>query len=139
MRIIYISPSNLSKEIVKYYKKLLELAADEELEHKLIILTPEYSQRLPVNLTLTQLLYYSSKTLKKIKSIVKNNYAYIVPSTPSNDYIHICNELNIPLYSNSPYKLAYLSTKSGCKTFLEQLASGNTGINVLPYSIDIYS
>ena len=81
----------MTKDIIKYYQKLLELTSQEQLQHKLIILTPNYDSHLPVNLSLTQLLYYSSKTLKKIKSIVKNNYAYIVPSSPTNDYIHLVN------------------------------------------------
>jgi IQ domain-containing protein H len=86
------------------------------------------------------MLYYSSKTLRKIKSIVKDHYAYIVPSTPSNDYIHLCNELNVPLYGSAPQKLAYLSTKAGCKHFQEQLGTLNDeSMGVLPYSIDIYS
>lgn len=89
---------------------------------------------------MTQLLYYESKTLKKIKSIVRNNYAYIVPSTPTNDYIHLCNQLNIPLYAGSPQKIAYLSTKSGCKSFQDELSElGQESIGVLPYSIDIYN
>jgi len=65
----------------------------------------------------TQHLYYCPKTLRKIKKIISNHYAYIVPSTPSNDYILLCNELNVPLYGSNPQKLAYLSTKSGCKQF----------------------
>ncbi len=76
---------------------------------------------MPVSLSLTQLLYYSTKTLNKIKKIVKNNYSYIVPSTPSNDYIHICHYLAVPLYGSNPQKLNYLSTKAGCKSFQEEL------------------
>ena len=72
---------------------------------------------MPLNLSLSQLLYYSPKTLDKIKRIVGNSYSYIVPSSPSNDYVHLCDYLNIPLYGGNPQKLAYLSTKSGCKNF----------------------
>jgi hypothetical protein len=116
-----VSPISLSKEILNYYTKLLELACEEKIGHKLIILTPEYSQsqKLPVNVSLTQLLYYSSKTLNKIKKIVKNQYSYIVPSTPSMDYVNLCHYLSIPLYGGHPQKLAYLSTKSGCKNYQE--------------------
>ena len=106
---------------MNYYKKLMQLASDEELEHKLIVMTPEYSDKLPVNLSLAQVLYYSNKTLNKIKKIIKNNYAYIVPSTPSNEYIHLCNYLMVPLYGSNPQKLTYLSSKSGCKSFQECL------------------
>ena len=63
-----------------------------------------------------------------------------MPSTPSNDYIHLCCELNIPLYSSHPQKLAYLSTKSGCKHFQDKLIdTNNQNIGILPYSTDIYS
>jgi hypothetical protein len=73
-------------------------------------------------MSLTQQLYYSSKTLKKIKKIIHGSYAYIVPSTPSNDYIHICNELNVPLYGSDPQKLLYIETKSGCKSIQESIS-----------------
>lgn len=86
-----------------------------------MIITPEHNSKLPINLSLTQHLLYSSKTLNKIKKLISNNYAYIVPSTPSNDYILLCNELNVPLYGSNPQKLRYLSTKSGCKNLLENL------------------
>jgi hypothetical protein len=85
------------------------------------------------------MLYYCPSVLKKIKSIIANNYAYIVPSTPSNDYIHICHYLDLPLYSSPPQVLLALQTKSGCKTLLEEIRKNNIEINVLTYAKNIYS
>lgn len=67
-------------------------------------------------MSLSQQLYYSTKTLRKIRKIIQGHYAYIVPSTPSNDFIHICNELSLPLYGSDPQQLLYLQSKSGCKS-----------------------
>lgn len=117
MRVIYVSPIELSREIINYFYKLLELGSEERLSHKIVILTLEKCRFFQLDMPLSQILYYSSRTLEKIKRIVGKNYAYIVPSRPSNDYVHICDYLNIPLYSGPPQKLSYLSTKSGCKTF----------------------
>jgi hypothetical protein len=43
-----------------------------------------------------------SQTMNKIKRIINHHYAYIVPSTSSIDYVSLCFELKIPLYSGSP-------------------------------------
>jgi hypothetical protein len=72
-------------------------------------------EKLPENLTLTQKLIYSKKSLKKLKRIIKGQYCYIVPSCPSNDFINLSCELGVPLYSAEPQKLLYLQTKAGSK------------------------
>jgi hypothetical protein len=88
--VIYITPLGLSKEIISYYKKLLELSSEENFHHRLTFISPDPGETFPMNLALTQQLYYSPNALKKIKKIVGSNYAFIVPSHPSNDYIHLC-------------------------------------------------
>lgn len=60
--------------------------------------------------------------MKKIKKLIHGTYAYIVPSTPSNDFVHLCNELNVPLYASDPQKLLYLQSKSGCKSIQEMVS-----------------
>ena len=72
---------------------------------------------LPCSLSLAQHLYYSPQALNKIKKTIGNAYAYIVPSAPANDYIHLCDYLNVPLYGGAPQKAAYLETRGGCKAF----------------------
>jgi hypothetical protein len=74
-------------------------------------------------MALTQQLYYSSRTLRKIRRLIQGSYAYIVPSTPSNDYVHLCTELNVPLYGGDPQKLLYLQSRAGCKG-LQEAVSG---------------
>jgi len=64
-------------------------------------------------------LYYQAKLLKKVKSIIGNEYAYIVPSAPSMDYISVCHQLNLPMYSSNPQTLLWLQSNSGNKTLLE--------------------
>lgn len=64
-------------------------------------------------------MYYCSSMLKKLKSIIGGEYAYIVPSTPSIDFVSICHFLNIPIYSSHPQVLLSLQTNSGCKGLIE--------------------
>lgn len=68
-------------------------------------------------LPLSRIVYYCPSVLKKIKSIVRDQYAYIVPATPSVDFIPLCNFLDLPLYSGNPQPLLYLQTSSGSKDF----------------------
>jgi hypothetical protein len=85
------------------------------------------------------MLYYCPSALKKIKNIVGNNYAYIVPSTPSIDYVHICNYLEIPIYSATPQTLLSLQSVSGSKSIIESINRDNYCYPVLPYAKNIYS
>lgn len=56
---------------------------------------------------LSQHLYFSQKTINRIKSIIKNKYAYVVPSTLSTNYINICAQLEVGLWGGQPQKLRY--------------------------------
>jgi hypothetical protein len=66
--VIYITPLGLSKEIISYYQKLLELGSEESLHHRLSFISPEFNGTSPLNLALTQQLYYSPRALKKIRT-----------------------------------------------------------------------
>lgn len=53
-------------------------------------------------MALSQLLYYSPKAIKRIRSLIKGFPSYIVPGVCSNDDIKISDLLNVPLYSGIP-------------------------------------
>lgn len=102
-------------------------------------MSPNIYSSISDKLPLTRILYYESKVLKKIKSIVQQDYAYIVPSFPSIDYVHICSFLGLPLYSNEPQKLLHLQSKSGTKYLIENLCKNEVGFCSVPFTTDIYS
>lgn len=58
---------------------------------------------------------YSSKTVKRIKNLIKGKQAYIVPGMPSNDDIKLSIALQVPILSGEPQKQNLYSTKSGAK------------------------
>lgn len=45
---------------------------------------------------------YSPKVIKRIKKIIKNKEAYIVPGFISNDDIKLSDMLNVPILSGEP-------------------------------------
>lgn len=137
---IYVSPVTLPKQILNYYFKLFQLGSEKSIQQHLTIVSPQASSLLPSSLSLAQHLYYSPQTLNRIRKLIGNSFAYIVPASPSNDYIHICNYLNVPLYSGFPQKLAYLQTRGGCKSFQQKIRQEQADIlPALPYSSNIYS
>ena len=40
--------------------------------------------------------------MRRIRTIIKGNHAYIVPGYPSNDDIKLSNALQVPLFSGEP-------------------------------------
>ena len=78
-------------------------------------MAPEQNKNLPMNLSLTKILYYEPSILNKIKKIVNGSYAYVVPSVPSMEFVPLCHYLNLPLYSGNPQKMLYFQHKSGTK------------------------
>ena len=52
---------------------------------------------MPSHLSLSKLLYYCTKSNKKIKKIVNNSFCYIVPGVLGYDDIILSNYIKIPL------------------------------------------
>jgi len=56
---------------------------------------------------------YSPKALKRIRQIVGKQYAYIIPSFPSIEYVNLAAELNVPILGPNQSIAKLYSTKSG--------------------------
>jgi IQ domain-containing protein H len=65
---------------------------------------------------------YSPKALKRIKQIVGKQYAYIVPSFPSIEYVNLSAELNVPVMGPNQSLAKLYSTKSGGLKLLSNTA-----------------
>ena len=97
-------------------------------------MVPENTHRFPHHFSLAQMLVYSPKTLKRIKSLVKGRQAYIVPGvSPSADDIKVSVMLQVPIMCGEPSKQSLYSTKSGAKKVFA-LADVPTPIS----AVDIY-
>lgn len=116
--VIYISPFDLSNEIINYYYKILELGDVTNYKDRLHFIWPENHLRFPSHFSTSRLLIYSPKAIKRILTLIKNKTSYIVPGYPSNDDILLSTALNIPLYSGDPQQHLLCSTKSGAKRIL---------------------
>ena len=97
-------PYDLSAEIMNYYHKILELGSVNNFRERLHFLWPdaEITSTFPVHTSLSRSLLYSPRAIKRVKALIKNKYAYIVPGYPSNDDILLATTLNVPCYSGDP-------------------------------------
>ena len=66
------------------------------------LLSPENNLELPSHYNLCQSIIYSPKIIKRIKKLIKNKEAYLVPGFPSNDDIKLSSMLDVPILSGEP-------------------------------------
>jgi hypothetical protein len=90
-------------------------------KERLFLLYPENIDEFPCHYSLSQMINYSPKIIKRIKKIIKNKESYIVPGLVSNDDIKLSDLLKVPIMSGEPQKSKILSTKSGGINFLNEL------------------
>ena len=102
--VIYVSPYQMTPDVVGYYMKILEVGDFEEVTSRVQFVVPENCDKFPNHFSLTQILLYSPKTLKRIKSMIKGKQAYIVPGQVSTDDIKLSIRLAIPIMSGEPQK-----------------------------------
>ncbi len=102
VEIVYISPFDLSSDIISYYNKILDLNGVSDYRDRLHFVWPENFIQFPSHTSLSRLLIYAPKAMKRIKQLIKNKTAIIVPGYPSNDDVILSATLNVPLYSGDP-------------------------------------
>ncbi|EGR31111.1 IQ calmodulin-binding motif family protein, putative, partial [Ichthyophthirius multifiliis] len=115
LEIIYISPYQLSSEIVNYYYKILELGDIQNYKDRLHFIYPENSCQFPSHFSTSSLLLYSPQAINRIKKLIKGKQAFIVPGYPSNDDIRLSKSIEAPLMCGEPQQHMIYSTKSGSK------------------------
>lgn len=71
VEVVYISPYELSSEIMNYYYKILELGDIIDYRNRLYFISPEKANDFPSHYSTSRLLLYSPKALKRIKNLVK--------------------------------------------------------------------
>lgn len=71
VEVIYVCPYELSTEIVNYYYKILELGEISNFRTRLHFISPEGTNNFPSHYSISTLLLYSPKALKRIKYLIK--------------------------------------------------------------------
>lgn len=95
--VIYVSPFTLTNEVYEYYKKILELGELEKPENRFHIVVPENYVKFKESMSLTQTLLYSPKAIKRVKSLISERQAYIVPGFSTAEDIKLSITLGIPI------------------------------------------
>jgi hypothetical protein len=103
VEVIYISPYDLSADIFNYYYKILELGDVIDFKNRLHFIWPENHNIFPSHFSTSRNLMYSPKAMARIRKLIKNKLAYIIPGYPSNDDVKLATSLNIPLFSGDVY------------------------------------
>ena len=73
-----------------------------DYKSRLNFVWPEGHSSFPPHFTLSRLLLYSPKTLSRIRKLIKNKLAFLIPGFPSNDDIVLANALKVPIYAGDP-------------------------------------
>ena len=113
--VIYICPYTLTKEVEKYYMKILELVEIENPGSRFHVIVPENYVKFPGHLSLTQALLYSPHAMKRIEELVREKQAYIVPGKSGDYDVKLSIQLGVPILCGEPDKINVFSTKSGAK------------------------
>jgi len=109
IEIIYVAPYALPKEIISYYYKICELGELQNYKERIHFIWPENFNEFPSYFSTSKLLYYSPMALNRIKELIQNKTAYIVPSMPSREDYLIGIALNVPIFQGDLDKTLYYS------------------------------
>ncbi|EDO37640.1 predicted protein, partial [Nematostella vectensis] len=147
VEVIYICPVEVNEEVYQYYAKLLAMKArplsstkkpgeeDDNIENRYKIIVPDAVNSFPThNMSLSSILMYSPRTIKRIRNLIKGRDAYIVSGVVNKDDVYVADLLDIPILSAEPEVSQLYSTKSGSKRIFR---SGQ--VSIPPGQFDIYS
>lgn len=115
VEVVYVAPYQLHDDLLQYYNKLLQIGGITHPHMRYRILYPENHARFPAHMSLSQLILYSPRCLKKLKNLVKGKRAYLQPGVVSQFERTLALELNIPMMGPDPDVADLFSTKTGAK------------------------
>ena len=100
--VIYISPVSNVADVDAYWSKMLNLVGVESTVSRCRILAPENLDSLPANMSLAEKLLISPQAISRIKIIMGDKPAYIVPSIVGTAELELAIALGIPLLAPAP-------------------------------------
>ena len=119
LEIIYIIPYELPEEIISYYFSIMDKLGIKDIDNRVHFIIPEACEFLPLNYSLTKLVYFSKKSLDKIKNLIKYKKSYIIPGIVGKMEEYLSVALNIPMLMSPFNDLDPIFNKSGIKEILE--------------------
>ena len=131
VEIVYIVPYELPEQILSYYYSILENLGITNLENRVHFIIPEASEFLPLNYSLSKLLYFSYRTIMEIKSLVFGKNCYIIPGIVGEVEEKLSISLNIPMLMSPINQIDLIFNKSGIKSSFE--------INDIPFPISAWN
>ena len=120
LEIIYIIPYELPEEIISYYFSILDKLGIKDADKRVTFIIPEATNYLPLNYSLSKLLFFSKKALEKIKNLVKNKKSYIIPGIIGDIEEQLSITLNIPMLMSPKNNIDLILNKSGIKNLFEK-------------------
>uniref|UniRef100_A0A7S4HAW2 IQCH-like ATP-grasp domain-containing protein n=1 Tax=Guillardia theta TaxID=55529 RepID=A0A7S4HAW2_GUITH len=134
VEVIYVAPFPLSPDVVQYYSKLLQVRGTESADDRFKIVFPENYDRFPSHFSISSILLYSPRCLKRIINFAKGKDAYIIPGVVGPEDLKLACCLNMPLLSPEPQVATVYSSKSGSRRIFS-IAE----VNSPPGAYDLYS
>ncbi|XP_039629445.1 IQ motif-containing protein H isoform X1 [Polypterus senegalus] len=132
--VIYVSPVQLGDDLLQYYHRFLRLTSDIS-DERVKIITPEAIDHFRTHsMSLSTLLKYSPRTLKRIRNLIRGRSAYIVGGVLHSDDLDVAEALGVPILGSAPQVAQLYGSKSGSK----RLFSG-AGVPVPPGAYCIYN
>ncbi|KAL4447016.1 hypothetical protein ABPG74_013868 [Tetrahymena malaccensis] len=119
IEVIIVLPYELPHEIISYYYKICELGDIIDYKERIHFIFPENAHLFP-KFSTVKLLYYSPLALKKIKDLIQNKNAYIVPGVPCKEDNLVGMALKIPIFCGNYDIVNNLCKKSQAKQLFEE-------------------
>ena len=129
--IIYILPYELPEEIISYYFSIMDKLGIKYIDNRVTFIIPEATSYLPLNYSLSKLLFLSQKSIEKIKNLVKNKKCYIIPGMVGDIEENLSVALNIPMLMSPKNDVDSIFNKSGIKSLFE--------VNNIPFPISAWN
>ena len=131
--VLYVAPFPLNDDVAHYFAKVLEIGGVEEPQKRYKTVVPENYHRFPAHFSLTLLLLYSPRALRRIANFCRGKPAYIVPNVVGPEELRLSMALGIPLLAPEPRVAAVFGSKSGAKRIFHAAQ-----VNVAPGAHDLY-
>jgi len=130
--IIFVAPKAIHEDVLDYYAKIMQFRGVQNPPGRFQVVVPE-NIGLKDKLSLTQALLCSPKALKRIKRLVSNRMAMLIPEAVTHNEAKLSTTLRLPLIGPSARNMSLMASKSNSKK-LAQLAQLPMG----PWAVDIY-
>eukprot|EP00602_Paraphysomonas_sp_CaronLab_P001653 CAMPEP_0185032016 /NCGR_PEP_ID=MMETSP1103-20130426/19829_1 /TAXON_ID=36769 /ORGANISM="Paraphysomonas bandaiensis, Strain Caron Lab Isolate" /LENGTH=845 /DNA_ID=CAMNT_0027567749 /DNA_START=65 /DNA_END=2599 /DNA_ORIENTATION=- len=136
VEIVYISPCHLGPTERNYFEKFLALMDISILPNRLKFIVPELSAQLPDSVPVAQALWYSSSTLKKLRSIISFHHGdvVIIPGDLGWAEKRIASYLGVKMLSPEPIVAHEMTSRSQSKRLFME-----ANMNIPIGAHDIYS